>query len=118
MKNNDIEIIRGTTYIRSLVITDADTDEEYILADDEKLIFGVKMNAESTEYNIQKTLTSADRTDSGYLIELSPEDTQDLPFGHYHYDVGLQCADGNYYMIIECSKFNIHRAITAKEATA
>lgn len=112
----DLNIIRGTTNIFSLTIED-ENGELYTLNDDEKIIFGVKSNAENSDYDIVKALTYADVVDGAYAIRLSPEDTQELPFGQYFYDVGLQTADGDYYMIIPCKRFCICKAVTAKEAS-
>lgn len=111
-----ISIIRGTTNEFSLSIEDENC-EPYTLKDNEKIIFGVKSNAENSDYDIVKTLTSADVVDSAYIIKLTPEDTVELQFGQYYFDAGLQTADGDYYMVIPCEKFCICKAVTAKEAT-
>lgn len=111
-----ISIIRGTTNNFSLSIED-ENGEQYTLKDGEKIIFGVKENAESSDYDIVKTLTSADVADKTYNIRLTPADTAKLPFGRYYFDVGLQTANGDYYMIVPCEEFYICKAVTAKEAT-
>lgn len=111
-----INIIRGTTNDFNLNIED-ESGEQYTLKDGEKIIFGVKENAENSDYNIVKTLTSADIVDGIYTIKLTPADTAQLAFGRYYFDVGLQTADGDYYMIVPCDEFYICKAITAKEAT-
>ena len=112
----NISIIRGTTNAFSLTIED-ENGEPYTLKDNEKIIFGVKSNAENSDYDICKIVTASEEVDGAYIINLMPEDTAGLQFGRYFYDVGLQTADGNFYMIISCSEFNICKAITAKEAT-
>lgn len=111
-----INIIRGTTNEFSLSIED-ESGEQYTLKDGEKIIFGVKENAENSDYNIVKTLTSADIVDDICTIKLTPADTAQLAFGRYYFDIGLQTADGDYYMIVPCDEFYICKAITAKEAT-
>lgn len=111
-----ISVIRGTTNDLSLNIED-ENGEQYTLQDGEKIIFGVKSNAENSDYDIVKTLTSADMVDNAYTIKLIPDDTLGLPFGRYYFDIGLQTADGDYYMIVPCDEFCVCKAITAKEAT-
>lgn len=111
-----ISIIRGTTNEFSLSIKD-ESGEQYTIESSEKIIFGVKENAENSDYNIVKVLTSTDVVDDTYTIKLTPEDTAELPFGRYYFDVGLQTADGDYYMIIPCDEFCICKAITVKEVT-
>ena len=111
-----INIIRGTTNDFNLNIED-ESGEQYTLKTKKKIIFGVKENAENSDYNIVKTLTSADIVDGICTIKLTPADTAQLAFGRYYFDVGLQTADGDYYMIVPCDEFYICKAITAKEAT-
>ena len=111
-----INIIRGTTNDLNLSIED-ENGEQYTLQDGEKIIFGVKENAENSDYNIVKTLTSADVVDGICTIKLTPTDTAELAFGRYYFDIGLQTADGDYYMVVPCDEFCVCKAITAKEAT-
>ena len=91
--------------------------EQYTLQDGEKIIFGVKENAENSDYNIVKMLTSADVVDGICTIKLTPTDTAELSFGRYYFDIGLQTANGDYYMIVPCDEFYICKAVTQKEAT-
>lgn len=78
--------------------------------------FGVKRDEKSDSFVISKT-AEYDSENNCYIIELSPEDTASLDFGRYRYDVGLQTNDGDYYMIIPASHFNITSAITRKVTT-
>ena len=111
-----INIIRGTTNDLNLSIED-ENSEQYTLKDGEKIIFGVKENAENSDYDIVKTLTSADMVDNAYTIKLMPTDTAELAFGRYYFDIGLQTANDDYYMIVPCDEFCVCKAITAKEVT-
>ena len=111
-----INIIRGTTNDLSLNIEN-EKGEQYTLQDGEKIIFGVKENVENSDYNIVKTLTSADVVDGICTIKLTPTDTAELAFGRYYFDIGLQTATGDYYMIVPCDEFYICKAVTQKEAT-
>ena len=115
--NTNINIIRGTTNAFGVRIESSD-GEPYMLQSGEKIIFGVKLNTENSDYDIVKTVTVADYTDGAYNINLAPEDTAGLNFGRYYYDVGVQTADGDYYMIIPCSEFNVLENVTEREVSA
>ncbi len=112
----DLNIIRGTTNILRIIIEDTDRNP-YTLSSTDKIIFGVKSNTENDDYVIYKTLTSGDIADGNCDVCILPEDTADLPFAKYFFDVGLQTADGGYYMLIPCSCFNVCKAVTQKEAS-
>ena len=110
----NLNIIRGTTNKFCLSIED-EKGEPYKLKDGEKIIFGVKSNPENSDYDVCKIVTEA--SEDGCAIELEPADTAELAFGRYYFDVGLQTADGDYYMIVPCDEFCVCKAVTAKEAT-
>lgn len=112
--NDEIKIIRGTTNIFDLVIFD-NSEQAYELKDGDKIVFGVKKNPESANYDIKKIITAKVSNVGNITIKLSPEDTQKLPFGRYYFDVGLQTSEGNYYMVIPFSTFIVGKAITQKE---
>ena len=105
-----IEIVRGTTNTFQIEVRDANGD---LLAagKDEKVIFGVKRNAEDDNLIIAKAATM---TDTGiFTVTLSPADTEGLKFGRYFYDVGLQSGE-QYYNIIEPMPFIIQANITKR----
>lgn len=109
-----MKIIRGTSVSLMVQIR----DEEgmlYELQEGDKLIFGVKQNPNNKSYSLKKTADSTAKTDDGYIINLAPEDTANLPFGKYVFDVGLQTAEGNFYMVVECDSLIIDTAVTSKE---
>lgn len=109
-----LEIVRGTTIEFLLIIKDQD-ESIYTLKANEKLIFGVKLEPEKGDYILKKVITSKNKHGDGYLVSLKPEDTQDLEFKDYRYDVGLQTADGDYYMVIPFSPFIVEKSVTKKE---
>lgn len=111
-----LKIIRGTTQSLLVTITD-ETGETYKLQSGDVLRFGIKRNWQDTDYDVCKEITSDNMQDNGYIIALAPEDTLDLPAEGYYFDVGLQTADGDYYMIIPCDKCVIAPAVTQKEVT-
>ena len=70
-----IEMIRGTTNVFHITITDAE-GYPYPLKDGEKLHFGVKQNTKDKDLLISKIVTSG--TDGIYAVEIAPGDTAAL----------------------------------------
>ena len=113
--DNEIRIIRGTTAYIDIQLEDAG-GEAYILTDGEVLRFGVKLSARSENYKVLKELTSANINDGsdGYILMLSPDDTEELPYATYSYDVGLQVGQ-DYFNVIPRAPFVIAPNITSRE---
>lgn len=110
-----LEIVRGTTKNLFITITD-NSGEYYTLQNGDKIIFGIKSHYTNSNYDIYKIADISNKQgENNYLISLSPADTINLEAGRYYYDVGLQTADGDYYMIIECDICCIKPAVTQKE---
>lgn len=111
----NISMIRGTTHAFNFYLKDT-SGAVYNLPEGAVLRFGVKLRASNKEYALIKELTSADVNTEGdaYVLNLCPADTQDLPFGRYCYDVGLQLGS-SYFNVISCSDFVLHHNITAAE---
>lgn len=111
-------VIRGTTEPIN-VILETDLGDSRPLVDGEVLRFGVKKKPTDEECLIQKELTKADAVgnlSNEFIFMLSPADTQDLDFGCYYYDVGLQNG-AEYFNVIPCSEFHIGHNITKVEVT-
>ena len=111
--NTNIIIQRGTTKIINIVIYN-DDDTIYTLESGDKLIFGVKKSLSAIDYTIKKESTSDSKDGNGYNITLEPADTQKL-LGSYLYEVALQTASGEYYIVIDCSEFVVTNTLTQKE---
>ena len=110
---NNIVIPRGTSLSVSVRVYNPDgTLHEHSEADTAR--FGVKLDRSESDYRIVKTGTY-DNENECYVFDITPEDTAELPFDRYKYDVGLQTADGNYYMVITAADFDVTTAITEKE---
>ena len=105
---NDLKVQNGRTLALTIGLVDSD-GVEYTLKSDEKLIFGVKLNSESTEYDIRKELTASNKVDGGYLLTLSAAEL-DLTVNKYKYDVALKTADG-LYDVIRCSDFEVMESV-------
>jgi len=106
----DLSIVRGTSNVFGLVVTDADGDP-FIIESGQVLVFGVKKRPKDEDRVLIKTIThSVD--DGTYYLELTPADTADLEPGKYFYDVGLQHGANVFFNVIEASVFEIKPNIT------
>ncbi len=101
-----LSIHRGTSKSLCIEIYD-DNNVIYNLQAGDELIFGVKQSITDDECIIKKTATSADKNEDGYIISLDPSDTVRLPAGEYVYEIALQTATDDYYIIIDKSTFTI-----------
>ena len=110
----DIQIFSGTTFYGKITLTNED-DELFLLSENDKIIFGVKQNSECTEYDIKKVLTFNNEINGSYPFVLSAEETALYPC-KYFYDVGVQLEDGDFYIVVPCSEFNVKRTVTQKES--
>ena len=77
-----------------------------------KVVFGVK-SGEFGELLINKELEYDDEQ-MGYLLELTPEDT-DLPEGTYSYDFSYYDDSGGFYNAVPCGNFIVLRGVTKYE---
>ena len=105
---NDLKVQKGRTLALTIGLVDSEGNT-YTLKSDEKLIFGVKLNTVSTEYDIRKELTASNKVDGGYLLTLSAAEL-DIQGMSYKYDVALKTSDG-LYAVIACSEFEITESV-------
>lgn len=108
MEQQDIEIVRGTTNTFSISVFN-DEGEPYDLQSGETLIFGIKKDPRELTNLIQKTV--AEGTGGVYIVELTPDDTADVPFGKYFYDVSVK-SGADFFNVIETSVFDIKKNVT------
>ena len=97
IEDNAITITRGDSARIDITVYDAH-GEEYELQEGDALVFTVKSSVNDKEKLIQK---------SGAVININPQDTQDLDYGKYVYDVQITLANGTVNTIIEPSVFKI-----------
>lgn len=106
-----IEVVRGTTNTFQISITDSGGGA-YNLGSGEKVVFGVKRKPTDTDCLIEKT---AEILGAGlFQVVISPTDTEELSFGKYWYDVGLQKGE-DFFNVIEPNPFEIMPNITSRE---
>lgn len=111
MKNANIRLVRGTSLTLTVTVTDGDGNP-YTMTEQGVVRFGVKQNVTAGEYLVKKEVTVGEN--GKYSFQLMPEDTEELPFGIYKYDVGLQEGD-HYYNVIPCSDLVLCQNVTHKE---
>lgn len=90
----DIEFIRGDTKPLKFQIKD-NLGNVIKMDDGEELIFTVKKNYNTKDFVLQKKLSDGDITykDGYYYITLMHEETANLRYGTYVYDIQLMSGD-------------------------
>lgn len=115
-KGNEVSLPRGNSL--ELVITpyaDDNRTTEYILTGNDKVIFTVKSNVESSHIYVGKILTAANyNEDNKLILKLIPEDTVNLDNFCYVYDCALQRDNlsHDFYTFIKVCKFEITPALS------
>ena len=109
MKNQYIAVVRGTTNVFGITITD-DYGRLFTLESGQVLVFGVKRKLNDEERLFVKPIKNS--VNGEYYLELAPADTASLECGKYYYDVGLQHGASVFHNIIEASVFEVKPNIT------
>lgn len=101
-----IKLTRGDTARLTVPIVNLANNGEYTMESGDILYFTVKKTAKDTDFLFQKSVTGSNS------IHIRPEDTANLSFGKYKYDVQLTTATGDVYTVIEPSAFEVMEEIT------
>lgn len=103
-EDGTMEIIRGDSgEFEIKLYRDEYGEEEYQLQEGDTLFFTVKKNTKTEEVLIQK---------SGPLVMIDPEDTADLPYGKYKYDVEFTFASGYVDTVVPPTLFSVKEEVT------
>lgn len=105
VSGNDIQLTRGDTARLNVEITNTLNNNIYQLNEDDELILTVKKNTTRKESLIQKKSISGG-------FHFAPEDTVELSYGKYVYDVQLTTHSGDVYTVIEPSIFEVMPEVT------
>lgn len=108
-----LAIVRGTTKTMTVSVTD-ESGSVYELENGEVLRFGVKKHPGDQSYLFSKEMSYDSLENGVYSFMIDPSDTEDLEFGCYYYDIGLQSGD-SYFNVVECSEFRVCYNITSRE---
>ena len=110
-KNNTIQLTRGDTArltVELEVELEDETTQPYSVQNDDVLTLSVKKRKEDFKPCIEKVVKgSAD-------FHIKPEDTAELEFGNYVYDVEILTAEGDVYTVIENKTFKIGVEVTKR----
>lgn len=101
IKKNIISLTRGDT-LRTKVIIKLSDGTVYEPVNGDIITFGLKTTINDTECIIEKNIPI-----DTMELHLAPEDTKELPYGAYVYDIQIQFNDGDIYTFIPYTKFNI-----------
>lgn len=101
-----IQLTRGDTARLSVTITNDQANSEYEIADGDTLTLTVRKNPRDKTIVLQKSVVG-----SGNFY-IAPEDTQEISFGKFSYDIQLTTAGGDVYTVITPNTFEILEEVT------
>ena len=106
----DLEFTRGDTQYIKFQLKDGN-GEPLKLTNSENLYFTVKENQNSKKILIQKKFpTDIKYLDGYYIFEITSEDTSDLAYNTYQYDIELK--SGNYVKTLGLGTITLTDEIT------
>lgn len=106
-KDNSIHLTRGDTarLLLGSVVNEV-TGKDFVFSADDTVTFTVKKTVYDTTPAVQITVPG------GAAIHIRPEDTKELSFGRYLYDIQLTTADGDIYTVIPPTTFELLKEVT------
>ena len=108
-KTGNIVITRGDTGHKLIRLRVLATGETYEMQAGDEIHFGVKRDYNDAECAIAKTYTT-----NPFILAIDPDDTTDLDFGQYHYDMEFVAANGYTRTFMEKKKFKITEEVYKK----
>lgn len=106
-KDNAIHLTRGDT-ARLLIdrAANAATGQDYIFSPEDTVTMTIKKTVYDTSPAVQISVPG------GTAFHIKPEDTKELAFGKYLYDVQLTTADDDVYTVITPATFEVMKEVT------
>lgn len=101
-----IRLTRGDTARLTVPIINLVDHSEYVMQAGDALYLTVKKRATDREFLFQKKVVGSN------AIHIKPDDTSELSFGKYRYDIQITTAAGDVYTIVEPAVFEIMEEIT------
>ena len=98
---NSIMLTRGDSFYAEVGIYDAE-GHAYEVQSGDVIKFGLKQSTKESTCLIEKTIDNND-----LILYLSPEDTKELPFGNYVYDIEITFANGDVDTFINGASFQL-----------
>ena len=109
IQGTNISMIRGDSQSIIVSVKDKDGNEVPLITGD-IIYLTVKHSVNTEEKVLQKVVTQFE--DGNAIIEITPDDTKDIPFKTYVYDIQLNRVDGTVSTIVPPSNFTIDREVT------
>lgn len=107
-----MKIIRGDS--KTFIFQRKDKDNNVITEKPNKMYLTIKQNEYEKQALIQKTFDNGIRFEEDtYYVDFVPEDTDNLSFGEYVYDIEI--INGDFVKTIKKDTFVIESEITHKE---
>ena len=102
---NTIKLTRGDTAYITVSIENA-VNDEYVMSAMDTLTLSIKRRITDVDYILQKTITGEN------MFHIYPEDTKNLRFGEYKYDIQLVTENGDVFTIVPPSSFVLMEEVT------
>ena len=109
VSGTDLSMIRGDS--ESIILSLKKDGDIIPFNQGDTVYFTVKQSSGTEKIMLQKIITEFDE-DGNCIIEIEPEDTKELSFRSYVYDIQLTDSNGRVTTIIPCSKFAIEAEVT------
>lgn len=103
--NKNITLTRGDSALFSVTLKM--DGELYEMQEGDRIDFGVKSDYEDTECVVYKTSAENPAT-----FQIDPDDTSDLEFGNYKYDVQFVASNGFTNTFIVKRRFKLDKEVT------
>lgn len=106
VNGNAIELTRGDTARFTITVKNELTGNDYEIQPNDVIVMTIKKKEMDADALVVKEITGTN------LIHLRPEDTSELSFGKYVYDIQLTTEGGDVYTIIPPSTFELAKEVT------
>lgn len=111
INGNSITLTRGDSFYAVVGMSRAD-GSPYTPEQGDEITFALKRNLElDGNFLDRKPLIQKVIPNNSLLLALTPEDTKDLPFGNYVYDISITFANGDVDTFIKDSLFTVTRKV-------
>lgn len=105
-ERGEIGLTRGDTAWFDVPINNVLTGEPYEIQEADILTFSIKKTTNDRTHALQKRVTGSN------IFHIEPQDTENLMFGKYKYDVELTTANGDVYTVIPPTTFEVLEGVT------
>lgn len=105
-EDGTIHLTRGDTAKFSIFIQNGSSSGEYMIKETDTITFTVKRAITNSDFFVQKIIHGSN------MLTLNPEDTKNMQYGKYLYDVQLENEEHEIYTVIPPTTFDITGEIT------